>query len=190
MDSTAKMKRRIKELERELLRVTAAQPAAAVAVESAAPAKRSVGRPAHYDAVDELQDAIDRYFDYADGQGWPYTVPDLAYYLGFNSRTSLLNYEGRDEFMVTIKRAKLKIEGQRARQLVQGQGVVAGQIFDLKNNFGWRDQQEKIVTGAMNTINVGLIGMPPPPKDIEEWQEWYIQVMGNRMNSAIDVLPA
>ena len=164
MDETAQMKRRIKELERELKRVTTAQPAAAVAVESAAPAKRSVGRPAHYDAVDELQDAIDRYFDYADVQGWPYTVPDLAYYLGFNSRTSLLNYEGRDEFMVTIKRAKLKIEGQRARQLVQGQGVVAGQIFDLKNNFGWRDQQEKIVTGAMNTINVGLIGMPPPPK--------------------------
>jgi len=190
MDATEQIEKRIAELEEELRRWTNVQHKVAVAVESAAPAKRPVGRPAHYEAVEELQDAIGRYFDYADEQGWPYTVPDLAYYLGFNSRTSLLNYEGREEFMVTIKRAKLKIEGQRARQLVQSQGVVAGQIFDLKNDFGWRDQQEKIATGAMNTINIGLPGMPPAPRNIEEWEGWYRQMVEGKSAAAIDVAPA
>jgi hypothetical protein len=137
---------------------------------------RGAGRPPYYSSVQKMQAAIDAYFNMADEKGWPYTIPDLALALGFTSRQSLLNYSCKPEYMDTIKRAKLRIEGQRARQLVQGQGMVAGQIFDLKNNFGWRDQQdhepERVATTLVQN-NIGLPGMPPEPKDIAEWERWY-----------------
>ena len=130
-----------------------------------------------------MQAAIEQYFADADGKKWPYTIPDLALALGFTSRQSLLNYQYKPEYMDTIKRAKLRIEGQRARQLVQGQGMVAGQIFDLKNNFGWRDQQDLANSTVEKTFvqnNIGLIGMPPQPKSIEEWEQNYRRIMGGQ----------
>ncbi len=143
---------------------------------------KRAGRPPHFSTVEEMQEAIDRYFQEADEKKWPYTIPDLAYALGFNSRQSLLNYQNKPIFMDTIKRAKLRIEGQRARQLVQGQGIVAGQIFDLKNNFGWRDQQEPAEAQKEKVLvqnNIGLVGMPPQPRDIAEWSKWYQEIMGD-----------
>ena len=137
---------------------------------------RRAGRPPYFSTVEEMDDAIERYFDEADARKWPYTIPDLAFALGFTSRQSLLNYSNKPIFMDTIKRAKLRIEGQRARQLVQRQGIVAGQIFDLKNNFGWRDQQELAEEREERVVvqnNVGLVNMPPQPRDLAEWQEWY-----------------
>jgi hypothetical protein len=157
---------------------------------------KRAGRPPHFSTVGEMEDAIERYFNEADEKKWPYTIPDLAYALGFNSRQSLLNYQNKPIFMDTIKRAKLRIEGQRARQLVQGQGIVAGQIFDLKNNFGWRDQQEPAEVKKEKVLvqnNIGLVGMPPQPRDINEWSKWYQELMGDgaksqQVENAVDFL--
>lgn len=58
-------------------------------------------------------------------------------------------------------------------------GNAAGTIFDLKNNFGWRDQQNVELTGAQGgpvQLAAGLAGMPPAPKDMEEWQRWYAEM--------------
>lgn len=156
----------------------------AVAVVEEASAPRGPGRPPHFSSVEQMQTAIDQYFDDADAKKWPYTIPDLALALGFTSRQSLLNYQYKPEYMDTIKRAKLRIEGQRARQLVKGQGVVAGQIFDLKNNFGWCDEPESAGQGSEPAIvqnNIGLIGFPPKPKNIEEWEEWYHRYTGSKV---------
>lgn len=155
----------------------------AVALVEEASAPRGPGRPPHFSSVEQMQTAIDQYFDDADAKKWPYTIPDLALALGFTSRQSLLNYQYKPEYMDTIKRAKLRIEGQRARQLVQGQGVVAGQIFDLKNNFGWCDQPASVGQVGDSAIvqnNIGLIGFPPQPKSIEEWEGWYDLHMGTK----------
>lgn len=139
-------------------------------------------RPPYFTSAREMQVLIDEYFALADEKKWPYTIPDLALALGFLSRTSLLNYQGKPEFVSTIKRAKLRIEAQRVRQLVQGSGIVAGQIFDLKNNFWWRDQQEQIISGdGVGVVqHIGLVGFPPEPKNIEEWQTWYEAVIGGQ----------
>lgn len=141
-----------------------------------------VGRPARFSSAEDMQVQIDAYFTACD-EGKPkrpYTVPGLALALGFSSRSSLFDYatrnSGREEFAVTIKKAKLRIETQRVEALVSCKGNAGGMIFDLKNNFGWRDQQNVELTGAQGgpvQIAAGLVGMPPVPKDMAEWTEWY-----------------
>jgi hypothetical protein len=46
----------------------------------------------------------------------------------------------RSDFSATIKKALARIEQQRVESLVAGKGHPVGKIFDLKNNFGYKDQ--------------------------------------------------
>ncbi len=71
------------------------------------------------------------------------TVTGLALALGFTSRQALLNYEqGRGEgmFVDTVKKAKSKVERYIEQRLYENNP--AGCIFNLKNNFGWKDKNE------------------------------------------------
>ena len=96
------------------------------------------GRPPKYNTPEEMQAAIDAYFDEEEIP----TVTGLALALGFDSRNALLYYESdKPEFLGTIKKAKLRIEAHLERQLYRGSSVT-GLIFNLKNNFGWKDAQE------------------------------------------------
>jgi hypothetical protein len=69
------------------------------------------------------------------------SVIALAHYLEMDRR-SLLNYEKDPLFFPTIKKAKEKIELYLEYELYRGQGQVAGIVFNLKNNFDWKDKQE------------------------------------------------
>ena len=92
---------------------------------------RSRGRPPAFDSVEEMEKLIEEYFIECKGKPlldkegepmfdkWghpiminvePPTVTGLALALGFNSRTSLFNYQGKEEFVNTITRAKSIIE--------------------------------------------------------------------------------
>jgi len=94
------------------------------------------GRPRKYDSPEEMQAAIDRYFDETERP----TVCGLAIALGFTSRADLIRYEGYSEdFCYAIKRAKLRIEASYEEGLIGPHP--AGCIFALKN-FGWRDTQK------------------------------------------------
>lgn len=68
------------------------------------------------------------------------TISGLALWLGTNRQT-LINYEEREEFFDTIKRAKATIEAFNEQMLFSGKNVT-GVIFNLKNNFRWRDEVE------------------------------------------------
>lgn len=109
------------------------------------------GRPPKYETVEELEEAIELYFetdahiDIGDSRIFAPTVEGLAYSLGM-SRQALLNYEEKPEFVDTIKRAKQRI-GVALEQRLYGNNVT-GIIFNLKNNFGWKDKQEREHTGA------------------------------------------
>jgi hypothetical protein len=74
------------------------------------------------------------------------TISGLAVHLD-TSRETLLEYEDRPEFVDTIKRAKQTIEAMTESLLVNGGAQPAGVIFNLKNNYGWRDKTETEVTG-------------------------------------------
>lgn len=112
--------------------------------------KSKGGRPPLFKSADEMQKVIDEYFDKVkitkdDSLTYRPTMAGLAKALGM-SRQALLGYKEKDEFLVTIKRARLEVE-EALEEALYGTGV-AGVIFNLKNNFGWKDKQEVEQSGV------------------------------------------
>lgn len=113
------------------------------------------GRPLKYKTVEELQEAIDKYFDYCDNKTkevhseklgdmimpdpQPYAMAGLAYELGL-SRKSLINYKRRGKFLHTIKQARRRIEADVERRMLGKDTFTPGLIFNAKNNFSWKDE--------------------------------------------------
>lgn len=108
------------------------------------------GRPLKFKSVKELQKKIDAYFARCEKDDEPLTITGLALALD-TSRETLMEYGEREEFVDTIKKAKLKIEhAYELRNIKRGN---AGDIFALKN-FGWKDKTESDVTlgGSINVM--------------------------------------
>jgi len=128
-----------------------------------------VGRPPKFKTVEELQTAIDAYFEscYAnvivkdkDGHACmgedgkiiremqqiePFTITGLALALD-TSREVLMDIESQtskvytDAFSDALKRAKLRCQNYAEKHVFTGKNP-AGGIFALKN-YGWRDKTE------------------------------------------------
>ena len=98
------------------------------------------GRPKKYETPEQMQVLIDKYFKECDEQDEPYTVTGLALALDLD-RKSIINYSKDDMFFHTIKNAKLKIENYLGKNLLKN-SAVTGTIFNLKNNYGWKDNQD------------------------------------------------
>lgn len=105
------------------------------------------GRPPEFESPEELQELINGYFAYDTAAP---TISGLCYHLGFESRQSFYDYEKKEKFAYTIKRARLRIEEQYEKRLFGNSN--AGAIFALKN-FGWSDKQELQVDGGL-TIGI------------------------------------
>lgn len=102
----------------------------------------SRGRPAKYKNKEELQEKIDIYFRECDEKEEPYTVTGLGLALDM-SRQDLINYSNKEDFFDTIKKAKQKVENYLEKRLIKDSSAT-GIIFNLKNNYGWKDKQENI----------------------------------------------
>lgn len=100
--------------------------------------KHAGGRPPKFTAVDQMQVEIDAYFAECLECKKPPTVSGLAYALDMSTE-ALRNYEQKDEFLATIKKAKQRVEIALEERL--DAAAPAGAIFNLKNNFGWKDAQ-------------------------------------------------
>ena len=143
-----------------------------------------------------LWDKCKEYFDKCDDQQLAYTIPGLAFHLGFISRQAIFHYVKRgDNCGKVIKAAKLKIEEQRNRQVVEGQGYMAGRIFDLKCNFGYNDQNpsgdgdgEGSGNNQQPQINVqnNYHGLPPQPATLEEWTASYHSLMKQKEQAQVE----
>ena len=112
------------------------------------------GRPLKYDSVEAMQNDIEKYFAECDEKGKPYTVSGLAYALGTTRRT-LLDYQEKDEFSHTIKTAKAKIERFNEEMLYSKDVSTTGVIFNLKNNYNWKDKQE-IEADVKNEVTINI----------------------------------
>lgn len=115
-----------------------------------------VGRPLKFKNVEELQNAIDAYFlscEDPERPGFyikPLTITSLAVHLD-TTRDLLLDYQEKDEFSDTIKKAKQFIHAWTEEQLYRNTQVT-GVIFNLKNNYGWKDKTEQDITSAGKPI--------------------------------------
>lgn len=111
----------------------------------------AMGRPAHYETAEQLQAAIERYFESTPDRP---TMSGLAVFLGFCDRQSMYDYQNRSEdFSCTIKAAISRIEAIHEQRLMDGQ--CAGSIFWLKNR-GWRDHTDLNHSGAVETKKADL----------------------------------
>lgn len=98
------------------------------------------GRPRAFKNVEEVKSKIDAYFNYCEEKEKPYTMSGLAYYLEIDRKT-LLNYSKNEEFSPLIKKARNRVQMQLEEGLYR-LGNNSGIIFNLKNNFDWKDKVE------------------------------------------------
>jgi len=106
------------------------------------------GRPLRFQSVEELEKLIQAYFDDVQSKAIvledgkviqePLTITGLALALN-TTRQVLMDYQERDEFTDTIKRAKTVIENFAEKRLFGNNST--GAIFALKN-YGWKDQSQ------------------------------------------------
>ena len=100
-----------------------------------------VGRPKTFKSVKEVEEKINAYFNYCEEKEKPYTMSGLAYYLGIDRKT-LLNYSKNEEYFHTIKKARDKVQMQLEENALSNKANPTFTIFNLKNNFDWKDKIE------------------------------------------------
>lgn len=122
-----------------------------------------MGMTPKYNSVEEIEDKIEQYFEDCKGHPLtnsdgeqvfdkfnrpvfldvhPPTITGLALALGFSSRQSLLNYQGKAKFVDTITRAKARVEQYTEERLFDRDGSNGAQ-FSLRNNFkGWKEDEQ------------------------------------------------
>lgn len=113
----------------------------------------AIGRPPMFKTAEELQEKITEYFatgvkkrqvEVGKGENKQVieipipTITGLVLFCGFSDRISFYDYEKKEEFAYTIKRARTFIELEYEEQLATGSTAA---IFALKN-FGWTDKTE------------------------------------------------
>lgn len=112
-----------------------------------------MGRPLKFKTPQELEEKINKYYEWAKDNEKHITVSGLAWYLDTN-RQCLLRYEEdnsellksvddkvKEKFRDTIKRAKARIE-MECEEGLYNRNEVVGTIFALKNNYNYTDKQE------------------------------------------------
>jgi hypothetical protein len=108
------------------------------------------GRPVKYKTPKDIQKKIDQYFeDCISKEEYP-TITGLALALDL-TRQGLIEYQNKEDFSDTIKKAKLRVEAAIEQRLFHNNPT--GCIFNLKNNFGWRDKIETEHSGSM-VVNI------------------------------------
>lgn len=108
--------------------------------------KKKGGRPPKYTDEQKMQKKIDEYFAKCDKDHEPYTITGLGLALDM-SRQDLINYSNKKQFFDTIKKAKARVEHYLEKRLINDTSTT-GIIFNLKNNYGWKDKQENINVGV------------------------------------------
>ena len=135
---------------------------------------KPVGRPPIFKTVEEMSEKIEEYFDWCDNRmksyynekagtdvqvndPAPYTMSGLARRLGMD-RDTLINYAHKDEFVGTIKAARERVHEDVETRLMEKQAT--GAIFNLKNNFGWKDKSENDITTGGEKIESLVVYKP------------------------------
>ena len=130
-----------------------------------------VGRPRAFKSVEEVEEKINAYFNYCEEKEKPYTMSGLAYYLEV-SRQTLVNYSYKDEYFDTIKKARDKVQMQLEENALSNKANPTFTIFNLKNNFDWKDKIEhsssEVENINKNISNIANLLNNPKPNRSEK----------------------
>lgn len=130
-----------------------------------------VGRPRAFKSVEEVEEKINAYFNYCEEKEKPYTMSGLAYYLEIDRKT-LLNYSKNEEYFHTIKKARDKVQMQLEENALSNKANPTFTIFNLKNNFDWKDKIEhsssEVENINKNVSNIANLLNNPKPNRSEE----------------------
>lgn len=107
------------------------------------------GRPLKFQSVEDLDKKIDEYFTLCEEKKQKPLITELAYYLD-TSRETLCDYKEKDGFSDSLKKAKQRCEIILERNLIEGKVNPTGSIFNLKNNYGWKDKTETEHSGSFS----------------------------------------
>lgn len=126
-----------------------------------------VGRPRIIASPEQFDERVDNYIEMCQKSEppQPLTLTGLILALGLGSRESLDNYMDYPEYFDSVKRAKMLIEHEYEKRLVNGTNAAAP-IFALKN-FGWSDKQE-IDTRHSGGIKLDVQGFKQAAKEVLE----------------------
>ena len=130
-----------------------------------------VGRPRAFKSVEEVEEKINAYFNYCEEKEKPYTMSGLAYYLGI-SRQTLVNYSNQYQFFDTIKKARDRVQMQLEENALSNKANPTFTIFNLKNNFDWKDKIEhsssEVENINKNISNIANLLNNPKPNRSEK----------------------
>jgi hypothetical protein len=122
------------------------------------------GRPPFYETPEQFEAKVADYFDNPPTKPMLFgkevlqipvpTITGLALHLGFESRQSFYDYEEKDGFTYTVKKARSKIE-QHYEELAQTNG--GGAVVFILKNFGWKDRTETDLTSNGQQIGVPVV---------------------------------
>lgn len=129
----------------------------------------------------EMVERITQYFIECDLTKRFYTVPGLAFTIGFSTREELLEYVTSNSESIhayILRRALTYIESETVTDMMYGGGLMTGHKINLATNFNYSDAGKKgggeaAPAVVVNNNSITMNGLPPKPESIEEWQEWY-----------------
>jgi hypothetical protein len=101
-----------------------------------------------FDSVQEFDQAVLSFFQSVDTKTQRVTLLDLAEHLDVPDRT-MRHYGTKPGYGEIYERARQKIENQRNHMLFDGKIPTAGVIFDLINNYGWKQPNQIEHSGAI-----------------------------------------
>lgn len=149
--------------------------------------------------VKGLVDKIIAYFSNCDLKGSEYTVPGMAYAIGFANRQELVDFvnsKGNTIHSFVIQRAVTFIESIRMEDMLRGNGMMVGHKVDMATNFNYHDvsanrkgDSNQPQTVINNNMQINTSTMPPRAKDLTEWQHWYIQEKEKKATAALGEAP-
>lgn len=112
--------------------------------------KHAGGRPRTYTG-EQLSKLVDEYFIECDEKNAPYLITGLCLKLEI-TRETLSQWYDVPEFSYSLKKAKMRCENYAESQLFTGKSPV-GVIFNLKNNYGWKDERSHNIGITANVID-------------------------------------
>ena len=104
--------------------------------------KNKKGRPPKYDDINVFKDKMKEYFDICDKNDEAYTMTGLAKHLDIDYQT-LLNYKEKDDFLESIKKAKMYCEESLIRRAMKGNINPILAIFLLKSDYDYKENKEE-----------------------------------------------